>query len=280
MIGNTDRLLVFYSRHGALRLKWSGQSRTQAEGTNVRTRLPLVTPRTTSASGALSEGVYRSVRADLLSARYGPGQWVKVAGLQREFDVSLSVVREALSRLVAEGLLVVNAGRGFQVVSLSAEDLEQLTSARIQIETLVLAESLAYGDAHWETDLLAAHHLLESTPLRGSEVAPLVNPAWIPVHAKFHEALLAGCPNRRLRCLANSLRDSAEMYRMWTPRTQQRGREVAEDHQELLQAALTRNLPRCSAALRRHIERTRRALIEAEGGLHSAGTPWTRSNPS
>ncbi|MFC4055104.1 GntR family transcriptional regulator [Actinomadura syzygii] len=211
--------------------------------------------------------VYARVRQDLLAAHYRPGQWLRLAPFQQEFQVSLSVVREAFSRLAAEGLLESVALRGFRVRELSGDDLQDLTDARIHIEVLVLRESLASGGTQWEADLLAAHHVLERTPIRAPSGRG-VNREFIPVHAAFHHALLAGCRNARLLMIARELRDNAELYRMWSPVVDQSGRDIAWEHRELTRLALERDVEACADLLARHIDHTRQALL---GGRATAG---------
>lgn len=231
-----------------------------------------------------AEAVYRDVRQDLLAARYAPGQWIKVAQLQRDFGVSVSVIREALSRLASEGLLTFTANRGFRVVELSMEDLQELTEARIRIEVIVLASSIANGDGRWEAELIASHHLLESTPLIDPETQRF-NPKWAPVHAAFHQALLAGCPNRRMVGMVNALRDSAELYRMWSPKVHVRASELAAEHRSLMKLALERRTEECQALLESHIGQTSRALgariattpSPAEAGSSVLGHPRVRT---
>lgn len=206
-----------------------------------------------------TDNVYHAIRKDLLSAQYQPGQWLKASELQVQFDASLSVVREALSRLAAEGLLKSSPQRGFRVVELSMRDLHDLTAARIEIESIVLRQSLEQGDTVWESQLLAAHHVLDRTPLRLPDGR--VNKEWIPAHAAFHDALLAGCANARLRAIAEELRYAAEMYRMWSARGTQPRRDVTDEHRRLLEAALERDVEGCVAVLVDHIDATRLALI-------------------
>ena len=54
---------------------------------------------------SLTSAVQERLRADILSTRLLPGQKLHIAGLAKQFSVSLAAVREALSRLVADGTL-------------------------------------------------------------------------------------------------------------------------------------------------------------------------------
>jgi DNA-binding GntR family transcriptional regulator len=216
-----------------------------------------------SSTGTRAEEIYRAVRFDLLTAKYEPGEWVKVADLQRRFGVSLSVIREALNRLVAEGMLVAIALRGFRVVTLSLDDLRDLTDARVKIETLVLRDSLMQGDNAWEARLLAAHHMLEKTPSHAAgRGRSELNPEWIPAHSEFHQALLDGCPNARLLGVASALRDSAELYRMWSLPKVQMKRDLATEHRRLVKLALKRDVDECVDLLASHISLTLSELMD------------------
>src|SRR5712672_2028195 len=77
------------------------------------------------------EGVYQHLRADILACRLRPGVKLQINLLAEDLGVSLSGVREALSKLSAEGLVVAEPQRGFRVAPVSLEDLGDLTMTRI-----------------------------------------------------------------------------------------------------------------------------------------------------
>ena len=76
-----------------------------------------------------------------------------IGPLAKKFGVSAVAVREALSRLVADGLVVVEDQRGFRVSPLSLSDLRDVTHTRIELECLALRRSIARGDAAWRAAL-------------------------------------------------------------------------------------------------------------------------------
>lgn len=215
-----------------------------------------------SRKTTLVEDVYHQVRGDLLAARFKPGQWLRLPLLTEKYGVSLSVAREAVTRLVSEGIVQAVPQRGFRVAELSMEDLKDLTDARISVEILVLRDSLTYGDRRWEAELLAAHHLLEHTPMRDPE-SNQFNRDFVPVHASFHHALLAGCPNQTLLKVAHDLRERSELYRMWAPTTSRSVRDIVREHQQLTELALARDVEATAELLERHIDHTKQALIES-----------------
>ncbi|HYS86404.1 MAG TPA: GntR family transcriptional regulator, partial [Bradyrhizobium sp.] len=94
----------------------------------------------------LTSAVLERLRADILSTKLVPGQKLHIAGLAKQFSVSLTAVREALSRLVADGLVQASDQRGFRVSPVSPADLEDVTRTRIDIEGLALRRSIERGD--------------------------------------------------------------------------------------------------------------------------------------
>ncbi len=58
-----------------------------------------------------SEDVYNRVRVEILACRYRPGARLKIQDLCDEHQVSNGAVREALSRLASEGLVLLEPRR-------------------------------------------------------------------------------------------------------------------------------------------------------------------------
>ena len=105
----------------------------------------------------LEEQVYQKVRAEILTGKLRPGQRLRLASLKADHGVSLSVVREALTRLAEQKLLRLQPQLGFEVASLSVPDLLDLTAARVAIEGLAVRQAIERGDVAWEAKLVAAH---------------------------------------------------------------------------------------------------------------------------
>jgi DNA-binding GntR family transcriptional regulator len=214
----------------------------------------------TATPATRTEQVYEVLRSELLNGVLHPSQKLKMVELTERFGVSQSVVREALTRLTEQGLLVATPQRGFRVRDLSIEDIAELTETRIQVESLALRLAVERGDLQWETAILAAHHRLERTPVARDDGT--FNEDWSVQHRDFHQAVLAGCGNRRLESVANSLRDSAELYRRWYwVLTDDHQRDLAREHRQLKELALARDAGRAIEVLTEHIGRAPSLLI-------------------
>jgi len=223
---------------------------------------------TRAGSTTRVEDVYQRLRADILNGRHEPGSRLRVEALKEEYGASSGVLREALPRLVGQGLATFAPQQGFRVVEVSTATLRDLTAARVVIETHVVRESLTHGTIEWESDVLAAHHNLARTPFVDENGA--INERWLSAHARFHQALLDGCPNQHLRQVATQLREAAEVYRCWARRpTEHSDRDTAAEHRIICERALERDVPGTVEALRNHIELTTELLL---GGRTGDGT--------
>jgi DNA-binding GntR family transcriptional regulator len=212
------------------------------------------------AGATRSERTYTAMRADILAGRLRPGDKLPFAELAERYQASQGVLREGLSRLAAEGLVVAEPQLGFRVMPLSVKDLEDLTDARCDIEGIALRYSIEHGDLTWEASVVAAHHRLERT-VEHDDDPQEVNQDWTQAHGEFHRSLLAACPNERLKAIAMSLRDSAEVYRRWAVSFGRGDRDVPAEHRRIFDAVLARDADEAVEALTAHLRTTQALLL-------------------
>jgi DNA-binding GntR family transcriptional regulator len=219
----------------------------------------------TSTSQTLTERVFLDLRGDIINGRLPAGSALKLSPLAKRFDVSMSVIRESLVRLSEQGLAQLSPNQGFKVVSITADDLIDLTDLRIRLEGLALAESIRHGDTAWEATIVAAHHVLERTAMTHDGLSG-ASDDWSHAHAEFHDALGAGCGRPRLISLTRSMRDSSEVYRQLSSTREASGkRDVAAEHRELMNLATARREGEAVEALRNHLQRTTDIVLTGLG---------------
>lgn len=208
----------------------------------------------TRASTRVDE-IYRRIRADILNGRHRPGTKLLSTTLCEDYGISSGVLREVLPRLTGEGLVVSEPQRGFRVVELSVDDLQQLTQARVLIESAALRQAIEHGDLEWESALVASHHTLAGSPQYDDDHA--IREEWLRAHWDFHHCLLGACPNARMQQLADQLRDATELYRCWSGRVgDEPDRDVAGEHRSILQAVMDRDEERAVRLLTEHYQHT------------------------
>ncbi len=233
-------------------------------------------PRIASAGSSLTQDAYQRLRADLLACRLQPGARIKINELCRTLSVSLSAVREALSRLTSEGLVVAEPQRGFRVAPISAEELRDLTAVRAQIEGMCLERAVAAGDVGWESQLVAAFHRLSRTPERDPGDPQRMDEAWSTAHAAFHEALVGACDSPWLLRLRGILYAQSERYRRLSVPLARIARDLNREHQGIMEAALAHDTERAKALMGQHLELTTRVLLEQSWAADMLSEPARR----
>jgi DNA-binding GntR family transcriptional regulator len=207
----------------------------------------------------LSEQVYTRLRDAIMRGDYAPGDPLKPQDLAREMGVSLAIVREALVRVVGEGLADRLPNRGFAVPAFADRRWQEIAEARRTIEPVLLRMSIERGDVEWETRVRAAHHRLVRTPAFVQEEGEYYSEAWSEAHRIFHRTLLEGCGNVVLLETFDRLWTASELARRWSAHRNP-GRDDAEEHGRLEAAALARDADAAAAALTGHLALTAAGL--------------------
>src|SRR5579871_2416919 len=81
-------------------------------------------------SATVTEAIYTRLRTDILLGEWQPDDRLKLDRLRQRYEASVNTLREALSRLVSEGLVANEGQRGFKVVGASLGDLQDITEMR------------------------------------------------------------------------------------------------------------------------------------------------------
>jgi DNA-binding GntR family transcriptional regulator len=217
---------------------------------------------TSNGTETRATSLYDRLRSDLLRGALEPGSRLAIDALAAQYATSTTPLREALNRLVADGLVERREQRGFAVANVSAADLAEITKARCQLEEIALRESIAARNAAWEDAVALAYHRLTRTPRSLSENRFDDNPEWEPRHRAFHRALIAGCGSRWLISFCDQLADQHQRYRRLSAARAYRTRPVADEHRAILDAAIEGRADEAVALLRAHIERTGNILID------------------
>lgn len=224
------------------------------------TRLQFLFVMKHTGTGTRADDLYERLRSDIFLGRLGPGKRLKFPELCERYGASVGPVREALTKLTGERLVALQPHLGYAVAALSAAELTEITTARVDIESLAFRRAMRSGGDVWESGVVAAHHLLT---LRDREVPKLGHgDGWHLAHESFHAALIAGCPNNRLIDIARGLRAETEIYRRWAaPLLEENDRDPAAEHQALAEAALGRDIERGVELLGEHIAFTTQMLL-------------------
>ena len=192
-----------------------------------------------------------------------PGEKLKVAELSKIYGLSSSPIREALNRLTQDGVVEASDNKGFRVAAISEVDFRDITRLRCLLEGEALGDAIRYGDDEWEANVLGAFHRLNLIERKLGPGALALDDEWSARHKAFHFALFAACQSPLMLRMIDSLFDRAERYRRFSARQRIVERHKGNEHQELMDAVLSRESEKAVALLRSHIQSTLGRVLEA-----------------
>jgi GntR family carbon starvation induced transcriptional regulator len=216
----------------------------------------------TAEAKTRQEALYLQIRARLLRGEFSPGEPIRTDEVCSTYGVSVSLVREVLTRLAEQRLVTAEANKGFRVSPISAEEITDLCLVRAELEAFAIRLAIERGDVAWEASVVAAHHELANTRRASISEDPEANERWAIIHSRFHAACAAGCGSRRLRVMRQQFFDEAEVFRQYS-RLYGSGRDVEAEHAAITDAVVGRNAELAQTLVRAHVELTARATLVA-----------------
>ena len=209
---------------------------------------------------------YALIREDVISGKFPPGSKLKIEQLSRSHQVGATPVREALSCLAADGLVVREDQRGFRVADVSTAEFEELLNVRCFVENRALRLAIEHGDKTWEENIVLARYRLSRVPRPTGYGAE-----WERCHKSFHLSLVAACGSRMLLRLCGQFHDENNRYRYISRLEPSQDRDVRAEHESIAEAVLGRDPDLATALLTEHYRKTGEVLRIALRDLRATG---------
>ena len=221
------------------------------------------------AARTLIEEVYLRLRADIIEGRLAPGDKLRIAHLKTTYGVGAGTLREAITRLSTDALIVSKGQRGFWVSPISVDDLEDITKLRMHIEIEALRQSIRAAEPRWRERVRTAY--LEMSAFE-QPVRPEHRTQWETLNSRFHEALVSGCNSNWTLKVLRLLGRHSERYRHLAIHLPNSARDVHAEHTMIFGAAMDGSESRAALALEMHIRATPDLLLRAyrDGKLNAS----------
>ena len=155
--------------------------------TNV---LPFTVTSNVTGYRTLIERAYEELREDIVNGKLAPGTKLLIEHLKDRYQVGAGTLREALTRLLSDSLVITEGQRGFKVAPITTEELIDITQLRVTIETQALRDSIRQGDAQWRKQLKQSYEIISQFE---QPLLPAQAKEWEKANTNFHTALLAAC---------------------------------------------------------------------------------------
>lgn len=214
-----------------------------------------------SKAATLVELALIQLRQDILTGLFAPGSRLRIEDLRRTYGIGASPLREALSRLVASGLVTAQGQKGFRVAPVSESDFRDITNTRKLLERAVLSQSLKNGDSEWERQVSIAYKRLEQEHERLQDTAGASVDDWEEANQAFHEALVSACESKWLLNFRQVVYDQAVRYRRLVVLDREQERGAHEEHRLMYEAALARDVELAVKTADAHADRTYKLMM-------------------
>ncbi len=210
-------------------------------------------------SQTIASGIEENLRRAILRAEIKPDTRLNLDALRAEMQVGLTPLREAIMRLVAEGLIESVPKRGYTVTPISAANLEEVCALRLEIEPYALRHSITNGDIEWEASVISSLHRLTKTERIAGNDASLAD--WEAANNHFHFTLIERCDMPLLVKIYNSLSSLNDRYRNIYLKSAGVQRDVVDEHTAIADAAVNRDTERACELLSKHIKRSTENIL-------------------
>ncbi len=209
---------------------------------------------------SLNAALLEQLRADLLNGGIDPDVKLKIPDLCQQYGVSPGVAREALSRLVPEGLVDFTDQRGFRTPPITEAGINDINRVRMLIEREALVDSMRNGTDAWESEIIAAQYRLQRCERDEGNANSHESADWTARHKDFHRALISACTSPWLIRLHNLFYDQTERYRFISAKAGNVAtgarRNVVDEHAQIVDAVIGRDEEQAVKLMEDHLQRT------------------------
>ncbi|MGE0216013.1 GntR family transcriptional regulator [Mycolicibacterium sp.] len=210
-----------------------------------------------SDAESLSDRVFVALRDDLMWGRLRPGERLAEITLAERYQVSRTPVREALARLLADGL-IERRDRGLYPYRPRVEDLEDLYELRIMLELQGIQRVEQDGNRRHSAELLEPE-LEKWREFRKSP--PVPDAGIVKDDEQFHLRLLAASGNRAMVSSLEAVNAKIRPMRMLDYLSEDRVTATIDEHIDITERVLDGDLPAARMLLHAHIDASRQVVV-------------------
>lgn len=206
----------------------------------------------------LRDHIARRISSAILHGTYQPGDRLVESTIADQLGVSRAPVREALSALEQDGIVVQIPRRGYSVVNFTGKDIEEVYSLRVLLEVAALQRAIERAT---EEDLAQMQQTVDALGQVALEKKD--SDAIVGTDLLFHEYICRIADHGRLLSAWNSLRMQTQLLVGVTSKTHYSHPDQPKElHQQILDAMRDKDAQRAEKALTSHMrDAERRAKI-------------------
>ena len=213
----------------------------------------------------LREHITLRIREAILDGTYRPGGRLVETAIAEQLGVSRAPVREALSALEGEGIVVNAPRRGYSVIDFTDKDIDEIYSLRILLEVGALRRAIGRFSEEGIAKMQSVIDRLGEATYRQSDPGVIIS-----LDLSFHDLIYRAAEHERLYAAWDMIRLQTQMLIGVTSRTHYRHPDQPKQlHQSILDAICDSDLKRAESMVTDHALDAQRRAYEALRTLRS-----------
>lgn len=206
---------------------------------------------------SLVDIAYEALRDAIVTLNLLPGMAVVEMQLASELGVSRSILREAVQRLQADGLLLREGNGRLRISPMSSKDVHDLYAVRSALEQVAVAEVIArITEKEMERLDATLNHLQLAAELGSPDQIAKAG-------GVLHRLILEIADNAFIHQVMGVLRPRIDRYRNLSSSSTERPSNSLREHQHIVEAIRSRDVDAARRATARHIEASECAALLA-----------------
>jgi DNA-binding GntR family transcriptional regulator len=202
----------------------------------------------------LKDKVYKTLRYDILTGKTPGGTHITESSIASRLNVSRTPVREALQRLTQEKLITSLPRAGYIIEDMSNDDIQDLFSARFDIEVLVVKKAAQYITAA-ELEMMERNIEKAKTCIKTGNLQTITD-----LDLEFHGMIHKAARSKTFYRICKNLGDLTMKYRHGLNVMPEAWVEAIENHMMIYEALLAKDKDKAAVAVTLHAEQVKSQL--------------------
>jgi DNA-binding GntR family transcriptional regulator len=206
----------------------------------------------------LPETIQRQIKDAIVTGELAPGQMLRQEELAQRLGASRAPLREALSRLEAQGLVVLLPRRGYAVIALDGDEIAELFDLRIALEERMARLAV---ERRTDPDVDRLREISQAMRALSPQTKPDIVAQWYDQNTQFHAALVEPANLRHFTRLYNTVRDNLEPYVRVEMQLTGGFEQAQEEHEQIIAAFAARDADTLGRLVSEHARHTKERLL-------------------
>lgn len=207
-----------------------------------------------------TDQIYQKIKEDITAKEYAPGEKLNIKELARRYEVSDTPVKQALQRLVDEKMVVNTPNKGMSVRALTPHELNDIFDMRLMMDTFFAKDiitTLNYNSMLKQQLLDNLERQREFIERNESAGRP---EEYFALDLEFHVLFLTASGNQKAVEVLRDMQPFTYATGTYVSQPHSRDCECVEEHQAVLEAALSGDVERLQKMVASHLNNSRKAL--------------------